>query len=78
MNLEPGEAIILFVRRNDKLGRDYFIGVRRSASSFDEKTNDFRIAGAQIPIKDVNHVVNPEQLLPEAIQEFQKAVDLSK
>jgi hypothetical protein len=41
MNLNPGEAAILLIRRSDTDPRKYFVAVRRAKSQFHQETNDY-------------------------------------
>ena len=67
MALRPGEAIVLFVRRNEEKPDDYFVQVRRSESSFNGN-NDFVFAGAQVPVMDALKDRSAENL-PDAIDQ---------
>ena len=47
MQLNPKEAIVLFIRRSDSEPATYMVGMRKAESEFALGTHDLRIGGMQ-------------------------------
>ncbi len=52
MNLNPGEAAVLLIRRSESDPSKYFLAVRRSESKFDQGGNDFVFGPFQIAVAE--------------------------
>jgi hypothetical protein len=67
MEVRPGEAVALIIRRNDLEPFDYCLTARKSESSFDEGSKDFHLHGAQEVIlgmqKDLTFDIAVEQAI---------------
>ena len=53
MKLRSGEAAVLFVRRSEGEPSNYFVAVRKSESSFDVGSNDFRLDCGQETLLEI-------------------------
>lgn len=67
MQLDPGEAAILIIRRSESEPEKYFLSVRRSASSFSVPTNDFELGAAQIPVAEFGEPIDFDLSFSEAV-----------
>ncbi len=73
MELQPGEAAILIIRRNDEREpKKYFFAVRTSESSFDQQTKDFQMSGFQHTELELGENLDFEVALEKAIAAIQK------
>ena len=66
MNLNPGEAAVLIIRRDESDPKNYFIGVRKSESCFDPQSHDFQLQGGQTSILEPSHGLDYKAALEEA------------
>ena len=52
MNLNPGEAIILFIRRSDRELVRYMVDIRKAETTFDAR-NDLKVDQHQVEVSSV-------------------------
>ena len=55
MKLEPGEAVVLIIRRSETNPARYFVAVRQSTSSIDPQSNDFQLHGGQESVLELGN-----------------------
>jgi hypothetical protein len=67
VKLEPGEAVVLIIRRSETEPPKYFFAVRKSGSSFDEKTKDFQLFGLQETLLELGEKLDFSVAMEKAI-----------
>ena len=67
MKLQPGEAAVLIIRRNDGTLAKYWFAVRKAGSSFDHATHDFQLCGAQEVVSELGEDLPFAEALEKAI-----------
>ncbi len=72
MKLQPGEAAVLIVRRSETEPPRYFFTVRKSESSFDEATKDFRLFGAQETLLELGESLEFSTAMEKAIDSIRQ------
>jgi hypothetical protein len=72
VTLKPGEALVLIVRRGDVEPTKYFVAVRRSTSSFDQLSHDFKFDGVQEAVLELGEHFDLRVALDKAAEVFEK------
>jgi hypothetical protein len=68
MALQPGEAAVLIIRRNESQPEKYFFAVRTSmTSSFNQSTHDFQIGSFQVPVTELGERSDVQSALDAAV-----------
>jgi len=68
MTLEPGEAVVLIIRRNETGLSKYFLAVRKSQSSINPATGDFQLFPLQQSVLELGHESDFSIALEKAIE----------
>ena len=67
MKIEPGEAAVLIIHRNEADPTKYFFAVRKSRASFNQTKHDFKLDGLQETVLELGEHLPFSDALEKAI-----------
>jgi hypothetical protein len=65
-DLEPKEALVVFIRRSETAPTRYMAGIRKTQTNFHPELNDLRLTGPQVSVSELGEFDDLGQAIEKA------------